>query len=226
MWYTFPVKEVGGVNREEYLRDPCGASSLPWWKGPGPALAEDIRVVREDAFDPEEWKGWRDEKYFKLMHGLRDLERPILPAGFCPGELEAREYARHIALCYEREGVTEAELAQYRARPVYAPELWVSLVDGTTRAVAASGIGEMDPETGEGTLEWIQVTPCCRRRGLGEWLVRELLWRMRGRAKFATVSGRVDNPSNPMGLYEKCGFSGRVIWHVLRKDTRDGGQEI
>ena len=32
-----------------------------------------------------------------------------------------------------------------------------------------------------------------------------------------TVSGKVNTQTNPLSLYERCGFSGKVIWHVLTK---------
>jgi GNAT superfamily N-acetyltransferase len=70
---------------------------------------------------------------------------------------------------------------------------------------------------GEGILEWIQVSEGYRRRGLGSFLVKELLWRMQGKVKFATVSGQCDSPSCPERLYRSCGFTGQDVWHVLHK---------
>ncbi len=40
---------------------------------------------------------------------------------------------------------------------------------------------------------------------------------MNGKADFVTVSGKVNNKTNPLALYERCGFSEKVIWHVLSK---------
>ena len=39
--------------------------------------------------------------------------------------------------------------------------------------------------------------------------------RMQGIAEFATVSGKVNNPTNPQSLYRKCGFIGDDVWHIL-----------
>ena len=55
------------------------------------------------------------------------------------------------------------------------------------------------------------------RYGLGKYVVSELLWRMKERATFVTVSGQCNNPTNPEVLYRKCGFTGSDVWHVLRK---------
>lgn len=51
----------------------------------------------------------------------------------------------------------------------------------------------------------------------GQLIVNELLKRMMGIADFATVSGKVNNPTSPEILYRKCGFVGDDIWHILTK---------
>jgi ribosomal protein S18 acetylase RimI-like enzyme len=81
--------------------------------------------------------------------------------------------------------------------------------------VAALGIADFDAEIKEGSLEWIQVLPSKRGLGLGKMLVNELLQRLKSKADFVTVSGRVDNPANPQALYRKCGFTGDDIWYVV-----------
>ncbi len=56
-----------------------------------------------------------------------------------------------------------------------------------------------------------------REKGLGQFIENELLWRMKDRAKFVTVSGKIDNATNPEMLYRKCGFTGNDVWHILRR---------
>ena len=68
-----------------------------------------------------------------------------------------------------------------------------------------------------GILEWIQVSTEYRGKGLGKFVVNELLWRMKDKAEFVTVSGKADNSTNPRDLYMSCGFSCEEIWHVMRK---------
>lgn len=41
---------------------------------------------------------------------------------------------------------------------------------------------------------------------------------MKGKAKFATVSGDCNNTSNPIGLYRKTGFVGDSIWYIAYKN--------
>ena len=203
------------MNAEQYLADPCGTSSLPYWKTVQFAVPEGICVYRDDAFSARSIEGV-DEPYFKLMHDLRQVQPAALPAGFRLVSAGVADFARHINSCYDAEGLSEAELLAYRRRQTYNPGLWLAVADAGNGALAATGIGELDARIGEGILEWIQVSPAYRRRGLGRFLVCELLRRMQGRVQFATVSGRVNNPDMPFALYTACGFNNPVIWHVVR----------
>lgn len=202
------------MNKETYLADPCGASALPFRKTEEIRIPAGMSVVREDQFDAARCTG-TDEPYFKLIHPLKEIRQAELPPAFRPVPCSTAEFARHIGECYTDEGVTAEELEQYRQRPVYDPELWIAVGDAEGR-IAASGIAELDTRIGEGSLEWIQVSPEYRRKGLGRYIVCELLHRLKGKAEFVTVSGRVNNEENPMALYLACGFRHPVIWHVIR----------
>lgn len=205
------------MNEKDYLLDPCGASSLPFWKTKRLALPPSVTVLRDDVFSPE--PGADDTPYFKLIHRLKDLERPSLPTGFSLVSADVESFAAHIAACYEREGVSVEELEDYRRRSVFRADLWIALREDAAGSIVATGIAELDPDIREGVLEWIQVSPAFRRRGLGSFLVRELLFRLRTGADFVTVSGRLDNPDNPLALYRSCGFEGPVIWHILCRSS-------
>lgn len=141
----------------------------------------------------------------------------MLPHGYSLCKATLKDFAEHINICYNKIGVTEADLRDYTSRPVYDSALWLAIQDNQTDEVVATGIAELDKEIGEGVLEWIQVSEQHRGCGLGKYVVLELLWRMKDNAKFATVSGQCNNPTNPEVLYRKCGFTGSDVWHVLRK---------
>ena len=207
----------------EYLRSPCGASSLPFWKTEAVSVPENMLVVRDDAFTPDLAKEYEDVRYFKLLHRMDGLEKPALREGFRLVSCETQAFAEHIRECYGG-GPSAEELSACRAHPVCRPDLWIAVAEEESGRLAATGIAELDGRIGEGFLEWIQVSPAFRRLGLGAFVVKELLWRMRGAARFTTVSGRADNKTNPFALYQSCGFSDRVIWHVLtkRRDREDG----
>lgn len=99
---------------------------------------------------------------------------------------------------------------------VLEEDLWIAVKEREKNTIVASGIAEADVDIKEGILEWIQVSPDCRGRGLGKFVVNELLWRMKNKVDFVTVSGKIDNSTNPRGLYLACGFSKEQIWHVLK----------
>ena len=205
------------MRAEEYIQDPCRASALPFWKTEQVRVPESISVLREDKFIAEKTDG-TDEPYFRLVCFPQNTERPELPAAFETAECGTEEYAEHINSCYREEGVTPEEMAARKELPVYDPALWIAVRDRETGQIAATGIAELDARIGEGILEWIQVSPEYKRKGLGKYIVKELLYRMKDKAKFVTVSGKVNNPDNPYALYCACGFGNPVTWHVVRKD--------
>lgn len=204
------------IAQEEYLRDPCKAASIPYWKAVSLSVPENMKIVHDDDFHAEMLERYIDEPYFRLLHNLQGVEPVAVPEGYvlCQGTVE--EFAAHIQECYGN-GMTVAEVRSFIEREVYCPELWLALREKGTGKIVATGIAELDWGIGEGVLEWIQVSAEYRGRGLGSFIVRELLWWMKGKAKFATVSGQCNNPANPEALYRKCGFTGRDIWHILRK---------
>ncbi len=206
------------MEKSAYLLDPCGASSLPFWKTNSITIPDDLLILREG--DPrlqEACPSYVDTPYFKLIHRLEKTCSPCLPDGFHFIRPNVRDMSRHIAFCYDKERASEDELFAYRQRPTYSPDLWLAILDETMGKIIASGIAEVDRDIREGVLEWIQVSPTHRRRGWGRIIVKELLYRMTGRADFVTVSGKLDDPSDPRAVYASCGFDGEVVWHVLRK---------
>ena len=202
------------MDEKEYLLDPCGTSSLPYWKTEQIKIPAHMAVIRDDHFSADIYHG-ADEPYFKLFHDLKQIEQPALCEPFAFIRCDFPAFAKHINECYAEVGVSSEELCAYAQRPVYHPELWVAIRDTQNDRIVATGIAELDTRIGEGILEWIQVSPDYRRKGLGKALVCELLQRMKCIADFVTVSGRVNNPDHPFALYLSCGFKNPVIWHVI-----------
>lgn len=205
------------ITKDRYIENPCRVSSIPYWKAITITVPEGMKILHQDDFDESECRQYIDEIYFRLSHDLQGLSAPTLPEGFSLCDADIGDYASHINRCYDDIGITAAELQSYTTRPVFNAALWLAVKDDKTRDIAATGVAELDCEIGEGVLEWIQVSEDYRRCGLGRYIVSELLWRMKGSARFATVSGKCNNPSNPESLYRKCGFKGNDLWHILRK---------
>ena len=202
----------------EYLTDPCGTLSIPYYKAKALVPPPEIRIVHQRDFCPRDWAGWADTPYFRLFHDLKQPPYFPAPDGFrlaTAEESDCAAIASLIRLCYGC-GMPEEEVRSWRRRPVFQPELWISVLDGGG-ALAGAAVAGYDPETGEASLEWVQVRPDCRRRGLGAAMVSAMLERLSGTADFATVSGETGNPTAPEDLYRRCGFAGEDVWHILRK---------
>ena len=202
------------MTKEEYIKDPCRTSSLPFWKTEQVVIPAHMAVIRDDEFCPESCAG-TDEPYFKLIHDLHHIGKPELPAPFELVSCNITDFALQINECYTEESVSPEELSACIQRPVYDPALWIAVYDPVNDRIAATGIGETDHRIGEGILEWIQVSPKYRGRGLGRYIVNELLYRIKEKASFVTVSGRLNNPCDPYSLYLSCGFTNPVIWHIV-----------
>lgn len=206
------------MTKQQYMDNPCRTAAVPYWKAVRISLPNDMKILHDDEWNQEYLWMYQDEPYFRLRHDLQGLESATLPTeGFSIDQASIAEYADHINGCYESIGITAAELKKYMERAVYCPELWLALRHDRTGKLAATGIGELDREIGEGVLEWIQVSEEHRCCGLGSYLVSELLWRMKDKAKFVTVSGQCNHHDNPEALYRRCGFTGNDIWHILKK---------
>lgn len=205
------------MNLEQYLQNPCAASSLPYWKAVQTAVPENMLIQHDRHFCADCLTDFIDEPYFRLYHDLQTLRAAILPDGFRLCQASPADYAAHINECYGSVSITEEEIKSYFQHSVYSAALWIAVQERNSQKIVATGIAELDEQVGEGILEWIQVSPAYRGLGLGTYVVSELLTRIAQRAKFATVSGQINNPSKPERLYRKCGFQGKDLWHVLKR---------
>ncbi len=203
--------------KKQYLENPCGTASIPYWKTVCISIPDGMKILHEREFDIEMLKRYSDEPYFRLVNHMGEVKPVSLPEGYSLYGASMPEFVDHINSCYEDISITIPEMQSYLTREQYSPELWLAVRDDYKGKIAATGIADLDREIGEGVLEWIQVSKDYRRRGLGSYLVSELLWRMRKAAKFVTVSGKCKNPDHPEELYRKCGFCGNDVWHVLRE---------
>ena len=204
---------------ETYKKDPCGTLSIPYWKSNQVRIPENMRIVHDADYIEDNYKDDHDEPYFRLYHDLVGVQTITLDS---ISIITARQedfplLVDVINRSYSDLSVTLEQLNGYTKTAVFCPQLWIYAVDDANARIVGCGIADFDREVHEGILEWIQVLPAYRRKGIGQLIVNELLTRMIGLADFATVSGKVNNPTAPERLYRKCGFTGKDIWHILRK---------
>lgn len=204
----------------EYLISPCSSLSIPYWKNKIMTIPEDMKIVHNDNFSSALLNDYCDEKYFRLIHYLNNIDDKI-PDDFSVKTAEHSDIpamADIINRSYSDLSVSCEQIVSYTKTSVYDENLWILVYENRTNHIVGCGIADFDKEAKEGILEWIQVLPEYRGRKIGQLIVNQLLGRMNN-ADFATVSGKVDNITNPERVYRKCGFVGNDIWHILHKKS-------
>ena len=158
--------------------------------------------------------------YFRLMRSADEIEPSVsLPNGFAFVDVnifhEAEAVTSLIGQCYPDLHPDVETVKGWFGHPTFDPSLWIWVLDAAKGLPVGLGIAELDKTIQEGSLEWIQVLPAYHGLGLGKGIVQKLLSRLEKRAKFVTVSGEVDNATNPEALYRSCGFTGNDVWWLL-----------
>ena len=204
----------------EYWRNPCGLLSIPYWKQQRIHLPANMKILHQRDFSEEAAEGYRDQVYFRLQHSLDHIPR-IHAVGFRMEDTslqDAHVIADIISRSYQDIRMTESRVRAMGSSIAYCPSLWVMAREIATGQVVGCIIGEFDPASGEMSIEWVQVLPQFRRRGIGAAMVTEFLHRAPTGTRFVTVSGQVDNDTHPEELYRRCGFTGNDYWHILTKE--------
>ncbi len=207
------------ITLTEYLINPCGTLSIPYWKAKNIAILPDMKILHDNDFSEDILSDYTDEKYFRLCHNLTEIPK-IASNGFeitTATRKDIKAIVQIINDSYTDISVNKEFIKSYTKTPVYNEALWIMVKEKATGKYVGCGIADFDTEAKELILEWIQVLPQYRGKKIGQLIVTELLYRMKDVADFATVSGKVDNLTNPEALYRKCGFTGSDVWHILHK---------
>ena len=207
------------ITLTEYLTNPCGTLSIPYWKAKNIVIPPEMKILHDKNFSADILSDYTDEKYFRLHHNLKEIPK-ITSDDFeiaTATRKDIKAIVQIINKSYTDISVNKELIKSYTKTPVYNAELWVMVKKKASSEYVGCGIADFDTETKELILEWIQVLPQHRGKKIGQLIVSELLFRMKDVANFATVSGKVDNTTNPEALYRKCGFTGNDVWHILHK---------
>ena len=207
------------ITLTEYLNNPCGTLSIPYWKAKNIVIPPDMKILHDNDFNTEILSDYIDEKYFRLYHNLKEIPK-VITNDFeitTATRKDIKSIVQIINDSYADISVNKELIKSYTKTPVYNAELWIMVKEKATGKYVGCGIGDFDIETKELILEWIQVLPQYRGKKIGQLIVTELLSKKKDIADFATVSGKVDNLTNPEALYRKCGFAGDDVWHILHR---------
>ena len=203
----------------EYLNNPCGTLSIPYWKAKNITIPPNMKILHDKDFSADTLSDYTDEKYFRIYHNLKEIPR-VITNDFeitTATRKDIKAIVQIINDSYTDISVNKDLIKSYTKIPVYNAALWIMVKEKATGKYVGCGMADFDIEAKELVLEWIQVLPQYRGKKIGQLIVTELLFRMKDVADFATVSGKVDNLTNPETLYRKCGFIGSDVWHILHK---------
>ncbi len=207
------------ITLNEYKANPCGVLSIPYWKNKNIKLPKDMKIVHDANFDNSYLSNYVDEPYFRLIHTLKNVEKTI-PNWLYFKTAEDADLDLIVSIInksYTDLSVDVAQIKSYTKTKVFDKDLWIIVYDKETNTPIGCGIADFDNEVKEGILEWIQVLPEYRGRKVGKSIVNELLYRLKDKSEFVTVSGKVNNETNPERLYRSCGFAGNDVWHILKQ---------
>lgn len=208
------------IDIKEYLKSPCSASSLPYWKSKNIKVPSDILVVHDKDYKPNIFHEYKDERYFRLYNDLSDINSIDKSKDVYfeyVSEKTIDNLVDIINVSYDYLKVTKNKILALQKTPVYNSRFWILLKEKHSNKYVGSGIADFDASIGELIIEWVQVVPTCRGKGYGTLIVNFLLNEAKEIANFSTVSGRVDDSNMPERLYRKCGFVGNDVWHILHK---------
>ncbi len=207
------------ITLTEYLTNPCGTLSIPYWKAKNITIPRDIKILHDKDFRENILSDYTDEKYFRLYHNLKEIPRVTINDFeiATATRKDIKQIVQIINDSYTDISVSKELIKSYTKTPVYNAALWIMVKEKATGKYVGCGIADFDTQAKELILEWIQVLPQYRGKKIGQLIVSELLFRMKDVANFATVSGKVDNTTKPEALYKKCGFAGDDVWHILHR---------
>ena len=200
---------------KEYLQNPCGTLSIPYWKAKTLAIPDSMRIIH-----CSNWNGQYGnfQRFFRIKHDLNDLSPIDYDYDTLSIDYQATQLCEMINESYKHENivVSEQDILQWKQHKTFREELCV-YINADNGKMAASGVAEFDEVCREGIIEWVQVLPEYRGRDLGKKIVDVLLNRLKSiGASFVTVSWNLDNTSKPLELYRKCGFTGGDIWYICQ----------
>jgi GNAT superfamily N-acetyltransferase len=210
----------GKMTLQEYLENPCGLLSIPYWKAQNLTIPEHMNIVHNKDFSEDLLLEYNDTEYFRFIHNLKKIDKSELQSEFFIATIIESQFSLLVELInnsYIHLGI-KVDLEQVKGwtrTEVYAPDLWTAIFkDGL---MIGAIVADYDKVAKEAIIEWMQVLPEYRGIGIASAILNDSLQRMQGKADFVTVSGMVNNTTKPEMIYRKYGFIGDDVWHILHR---------
>lgn len=207
---------------EEYLANPSGLLSIPYWKAQKYIIPEHMMVVHNNNFSDNLLNDYNDTEYFRLIHNLKKINKADLPQEFFIATISEAHFSQLVELINNAYthldiSVSMEQVKGWTNTEVYESDLWRAVFKNDLMIGAI--IADYDKNAKEAIIEWMQVLPEYRGNGIATALLNDSLQRIQGKADFVTVSGMVNNKTKPETIYRKCGFIGSDVWHILARKT-------
>ncbi|MBQ2705113.1 MAG: hypothetical protein IJF58_06175, partial [Clostridia bacterium] len=61
------------ITLTEYLNNPCGTLSIPYWKAKIITIPPEMKILHDKDFSANILSDYTDEKYFRLYHNLKKI---------------------------------------------------------------------------------------------------------------------------------------------------------
>ena len=107
------------VSLQDYLADPCGTLSIPYWKAKRISVPPGMNIVHHSRFCPQMAQGRSHSSFFRLIHRLGAVPRFEPPPGVALAQVspeQAGEIAALINRCYRHSGIRVTQ-EEVRGRP-------------------------------------------------------------------------------------------------------------
>lgn len=207
------------ISKYDYIKNPCSSLPIPYWKEEKVSVPDNMLIIHDKNYNGGYLDNYDDTKYFRILHDMKLILDADLDINYYIKTVDINKEKEIVTdiinNCYSDISVTESQVVGWTKEKVYDRNLWIFIMVKNTNLPVGLGIADFDKNIKEGILEWIQVLPKYRCKGIGKAIVNELLNRLEVKAEFVTVSGKIDNKTKPESLYRKCGFKGNDIWNIM-----------
>ena len=151
---------------KEYLQNPCGTLSIPYWKAKTLAIPDSMRIIH-----CSNWNGQYGnfQRFFRIKHYLNDLSPIDYDYDTLSIDYQATQLCEMINESYKHENivVSEQDILQWKQHKTFREELCVYM-NADNGKMAASGIAEFDEVCREDLKEVLTDLFCVIAVGLAD----------------------------------------------------------
>ena len=115
------------ITLTEYLNNPCGTLSIPYWKAKSITIPPNMIILHDNDFSSDVLSEYTDEKYFRLYHSLKEMPK-IITDDFeiaTATQKDIKAIVQIINDSYTDISVNPELIKSYTQTPVYNKNLWI-----------------------------------------------------------------------------------------------------